>query len=61
VSARTPPDLPGGRAAGSRKFFRGFWGRSGENSAGEPEDWYFARGVVDMRVETPGSLRQGWG
>lgn len=58
VCTATPPDLPGGRAVGSRKSLRGFWGREARNSLGAV-DWYFARAVSDMRIPQSGAWVKG--
>lgn len=52
----TPPDLPGGRAVGSRNSLRGFQGREGSNRAGEVVE-YFGRAVLDIELETPRSAQ----
>ena len=55
VCTATPPDLPGGRAVGSRNSLRGFSGRSDEKRAGAVVE-YLGRAVSDIEA-VPSSRR----
>ena len=55
VCTATPPDLPDGRAVGSRNSLRGFSGRSDEKRAGAVVE-YLGRAVSDIEA-VPSSRR----